>query len=40
MRYYDDWLTKDIPDDDEDCEVEEDRSDETFDRWDRERDLL
>lgn len=39
LKFYDDWLTNSLPDDEQDCETDDDRSDEQFDRWDRERDL-
>lgn len=39
MRFYDDWLTRELADDEPEQEDDGDRSDEQFDKYDRERDL-
>ena len=39
MRFYDDWLLRELPDDDKESEQDDDNSDEQFDSYDRARDL-
>lgn len=39
MRFYDDWLTAELPDDEGNDYEDDDRSDEQFDRMDREKEL-
>lgn len=39
MRFYDDWLTADLPDDEGDEYEDDDHSDEQFDKYDRDRTL-
>ena len=38
-RFYDDWLTAGIPDDEPEETEDDDHSDEQFDKLDRERDF-